>query len=342
VHRHGSPGLATTKPGCDTHAQKFSMKPRRSRRRKLPTKTPTPWLRKWTVEEPEAILDYLHGDTPRDQCKPCCYYEYARISKLFLRARQEYESANPNDAVYRVIDEFPFFWNDWRRLEILICPGYPRLPWRDLSDAQRKNIAKHFSRTKPPSSIPIMTQSCILNKMGIFDRFKEQAASDEREWKKDPWKKHPGRYFPAIVGDNGVKYAVLLFDCAQGKDAMKKAFSRWLDTDANRELFKKYYKKPIHKQNPDSPDRYNERLKYLAAWRLYDQLGFKTAKEWTAKNRRREEYHPLLFFKERFRKTPGGMHYRGPVFKERRQWEDAIAKAKAFLATEIERGSGMT
>jgi hypothetical protein len=130
-------------------------------RRKSAIEKRVPMTRKWNAEEPEAILDYLHGDTPRDQCKPGCYYEYARISKLFLRARQEYESAKPNDAVYRVIDEFPFFWNDSRRLEILLCPGYPRLPWRDLSDAQRKNIAEHFVQTTSPSSIPIITQSFI-------------------------------------------------------------------------------------------------------------------------------------------------------------------------------------
>jgi len=173
--------------------------------------------------------------------------------------------------------------------------------------------------------------------MGIFDRFKEQAASDAREWKK-----HPGQYFPAIVGDNGIKYAVLPFDYARGKDAMKKAFSLWLESETNKALFKKYYKKPIHKRNLDSPDRYKELLKYLAAWRLYNELGFKAAKEWTAKNRRRKDYHPRVFFREKFRKTPGGMHYRGPVFKERRQWKGAIANAKSFLATEIERGSGMT
>ncbi|HSS15390.1 MAG TPA: hypothetical protein VLQ29_00230 [Candidatus Dormibacteraeota bacterium] len=313
------------------------MKPRRSKRRKSATKKPAASIRKWSVEEPEAILDYLHGDIPRDEAKPCCYYEYARTSKIFQRARNEYDSVNAGDAVNRVTGKFPLFRDDWQKLEILICHGYPTSPWRDLSEAQRKDIAKHFVKTRPPLLIPIMTQSFILNSIGIFDRFKEQAASDA-----SAWKKHSGQYFPAIVGDNGIKYLVLLFDYGQGKDAMKKAFSLWLDSEANKKLFKKYYKKPIHKQNPDSPDRYKELLKYLAAWRLYSELGFKAATEWTAKNRRRENYHARLFFRERLRKTPSGMHYKGPIFKERRQWEDAITKAKSFLATEIERGSGLT
>ena len=100
-------------------------------------------IRKWSVEEPEAILDYLHGDTPRDEAKPCCYYEYARTSKVFQGARQEYESVNPGDAVHRVIDKFPLFRNDWRRLEILICPGYRKLPWPDLSE---KTLERTLSR----------------------------------------------------------------------------------------------------------------------------------------------------------------------------------------------------
>jgi hypothetical protein len=296
-----------------------------------------PLTRKWSAEEPDAILDYLHGDTPRDEAKPCCYYEYARTSDIFQRARKAFEAVKAGDPLHRVTHKFPLFRNEWRRLEILICPGYPNLPWRDLTETQRKNIAEHFVKTRAPSLIPIMTQSFILNKMGIFDRFKEQAVSDAREWEK-----HRVQYFPAIVGENGIKYVVLPLDYTQGKNATKKALSLWLDSEPNKKLFKKYYKKPIHKRNPDSPDRYKELLKYLAVWRLYSELSLKLAKEWTAKNRRREDYHPRLFFREKFRKTPGEMHYRAPVYKERDQWEDAIAKAKSFLATEIERGRGMT
>jgi hypothetical protein len=82
------------------------------------------------------------------------------------------------------MDKFPEFWNDWQTLDILISPGYPELPWRDLSEAQRKTIVESFVKTRPPSSIPIMTQSFILNKTGVFDRFKQQAMSDACEWKK--------------------------------------------------------------------------------------------------------------------------------------------------------------
>jgi hypothetical protein len=160
------------------------------------------------------------------------------------------------------------------------------------------------------------------------DEVKEQAASDAREWKK-----HPDQY-PAIVGDNEIKYVVLPFNYAEGKDAMEKAFSRWLGSETNKKLFKKYYKKPIHKQNPDSPDRYKEALKYLAAWRLYDELGFKKAAEWTRHNRR--ERTNVFRLRQFFREKPSKRLNTKPLYTDPRDWEDAIAKAKAFLAAEFE------
>jgi hypothetical protein len=291
--------------------------------------------RKWTAEEPEAILDYLHGDVPRDDVKPCCYYEYARASEVFQSARQEYDPDYADDPLNWIIDKFPLFCNDWRRLGILICPGYPELPWRDLTEAQRKNIAENFAKTRAPSQIRIMTQSFLLNKKGVFDRFKVQAESDAGEWMKDR-----SQYFPAIVGDNAIKYVVLPLDYAQGKDAVQKAFSTWLRTDANKKLFEKYYKKPIHKGNLDSPDRYKELLKYLAAWRLYDELGPKGAKDWTWNNRRQKK--DALRLKPFFREKPIKKINVSPLYKDRKQWGHAIKKAKSFLAAEIELISGIT
>src|SRR5262249_33174092 len=113
---------------------------------------------------------------------------------------------------------------------------------------------------------------------------------------------------------------------------------------------KQHHKKQIHKQNPDSPDRDKEFLKFLATWRLYDQLGFEAAQEWTVKNRR-EDQRPKVeriklraFFREKPEKTTEadkerfGPQFFGPLYRDRRDWEKAIAKAKSFLAREIEFG----
>src|SRR4029450_11763714 len=50
---------------------------------------PAPLIKRWSIEEPEAILDYLHGDTPTDEVAAACYYEYARASEIFRKARRE-------------------------------------------------------------------------------------------------------------------------------------------------------------------------------------------------------------------------------------------------------------
>jgi hypothetical protein len=313
------------------------------------TTNPVPLKKRWSTDEPEAILDYLHGDTPTREVKACCYYEHARASETLRRMRPEilrnapqsvlskvrrkYDPANAEDLLRWIGGYIPAWLQDWRS-ELFICPGYPKLPWRDLSGEEQKSFVEHFVKTKPPLLTRTGTQSFILNKRGIFDRFKQQAMADEHEWRDKP-----GLY-PAMVGDNQIKYVALPLDYAQGKDAMKEAFSLWLDSEANKKLFKKYYKKPIHKRNPDSPDRYKELLKYLAAWRLYDELGSQKAKEWTRKNRRQKTH--ALRLRPFFREKPIKKLNVSPLYKDRRQWDDAISRAKSFLATEIERGSGMT
>lgn len=171
--------------------------------------------------------------------------------------------------------------------------------------------------------------------MGVFDRLKEQAESDRRECRK----RVIGRGgCPAMVGENEIKYVVLTINYRDGVETVKKQIARWLASDANQKLFNDYPERIIDKRNLDSPTRYKALLKFLAASRLYDELGFKAAKDWTRENRRQKDYHPQPFFREKLRKTPHGKHYRGAVFKERRQWEDARDKSKSFLEKEIEHG----
>ena len=302
-----------------------------------------------SVEEREAILDYLHGDIPPREAKACCYYEYSRTSEVIRKARREilrkvplrvrrklqrkYDSANVNDLLkWIAVAKIPAWLQDWRRLEILICPGYPELPWRELNDVQRKAIQIHFVETR---STPVVTDSWMLNAMGVFDRLKEQAESDRRECRKRVIRRGG---CPAMVGENEIKYVVLTINFRDGIETVKEQIARWLASDANQKLFSDYRKRTIDRWNLDSPTRYKELLKYLATWRLHDELGFKKAAEWTKTNRRRKDYHVLPFFREKLRKTPSGMHYTGPVFKDGRQWEDARDKAKSFLAKEIEYG----
>jgi hypothetical protein len=294
---------------------------------------PAPLNKHWSVEEKESILDYLHGDIGRDEAKACCYYEFARQSATLRRARREYGAAHPDGAALRIERHFPPWILNADRFCFLKCRNFPNSGWRDLSKNEREYMQPFFKAITPR---PIITDLRALNAIGVFDQFKRLAR-----------KKPLGRIIPAVVGGDAIKHFVITIDYRDGVDAVKEQIARWLKRESNRKRFKKYHKRPIHKRNPDSPDRYKELLKCLAAWRLYDDLRCRAAKEWTQKNRRQKDYYPQPFFREKLRKTVGGMHYRGPVFKEERQWQVARHKAKLFLSREIEyrpfrRGRGMT
>jgi hypothetical protein len=309
---------------------------------------PAPLDKEWSVEEKESILDYLHGDLKPDEAKACCYYEYARASETLRKAQREYNRADPANSSLTIGHYFPFWVLDGGRWCFLQCNNFPNSAWRDLNEKEREHIRLLF---KPISPWPIITDVRMLKARGVFDRFKQQAEEEERRFKEQAEEfarthKNPPVWgpYPATVGDNGIRHVVITFDYREGVQAVTDLFVHWLNSDANQKLFESYYKKPIHKQNPESPDRYKELLKFLAAWRLYDEFrikldnkpGFKAAKEWTRQNRRQRT--DALRLRRFFREKPSKQLNTKPLYRDRRDWEAAINTAKSFLAKEIEYG----
>jgi hypothetical protein len=337
------------------------MKKKQSKRRRKPTKKvpgwvekqrklnePAPFNKKWSVEEKESILAYVHGEIPNDEVKACCYYEYARMSETLRKARRACDRSDPDNSLLVLSRYFPWWVHDQQRLWFLQCHNFPNLPWRDLTKEERENIRDHF---KPVSPRPIITDVLMLRGTGVFDAFRDQAENASNEFsrwiatpKPESERKKPIRRVvqPAIVSGAKpfIKHVVITIDYRDGVDAVKEQFARWVTSEENQKLFKSYYKKLISKHDLDLPDRCKELLKFLAGWRLYGELGLKGAVEWTQENRRRYQGfgHRLPFFGERLRQTSTGKHYEGPLFKEPRQWEAATANATDFLASEIEFG----
>jgi hypothetical protein len=338
--------------------KKKQSKRRRKRTNKVPgwiekqrkLNEPVPLNKKWSIEEKESILDYLHGDVEPDEVKACCYYEYARASETLRKARREYNPADPDNSLLRISRYFaPWILNP-QRFCFLQCKNFPNSPWRDLGEEEREDLRLLFKRISP---WPIITDVRMLDARRIFDGFKQQAeelkAQAEQAARTPEKSKVQVSRCPAIVGDGEVKHVVITVDYRDGPAVVTEQFARWLNSDAKEKLFEKYHKKLIHKQNPDSPDRDKELLKFLAAWRLYDQFrhklgdkhNLKAAKDWTRDNRRRETERLKLrgFFKEKPSNVVGkDRQFFGPLYSERRDWEHAIAKAKDFLAREIECG----
>jgi hypothetical protein len=311
---------------------------------------PEPLEKQWSTEEPEAILDYLHGDVTDGQLQAACYYEYARESETLRKARREYDPANAEQS------SFPGWVAGPAAAAVWQCLNYPALPWGKLTDAQQKELLLNLASVGPR---PVITDVRILAAMKIFEKFEQaaRAASKHHEPMVCPARvKFPGVDYGVfsdgyedvrvVVPDQkeDVNFVVFTLNYKDGMKAVKEGISRWLHNEENQNLFGKYYMKPIHKQNPDSPDHWKELLKFLAAWRLYNELGFKKAAEWTKKNRRqRRDAGGVARVRRFFGEKQTKLKHRQllvetPLYKEQRYWKDAKRIAQLFLATEIECG----
>ena len=327
-----------------------------------------PLEKQWSTEEPEAILDYLHGNVADRESQAACYYEYARESETLRKARREYARAlrrfrgrrrltlaDVEQSSSRIFSSFPGWVTAPTAVAVWQCSGYPRLPWRELTDAQQKQLLLDLASV---SLGPVITDVRMLAGMKVFEKFEQaaRAASKDNKPMVCPARVKAPRSDCGVFSDGykdvrvwlpteneSVQYVVFTIKYEDGIDAVKKGISRWLDSEENQTLFKRHHKLPIDKQNPDSPVRYKELLKYLAVWRLYDELGFKGAKKWTATNRRRLPGipNPAPFFSEKLKKTIGGQkHFVGPLYKDRREWEAARRIAQLFPARPLSANSG--
>ena len=206
--------------------------------------------------------------------------EYFRECKHAVEIREEGQEDNraTSMAVSIVMDDLPMF-RDWRRCEVLIRPGYPKAPWRELGENERENIKMYF-------------------------------------------------VFRAGFTKSSVR--------ARCRGDAEKVLA-WLSNDANSKLFRDYYRRPIDKRNLHSPNRYKELLKFLAAWRLYDELGFKEAANWTKENRRSRidssgvERVRRFFREKQNKRTRGSQLIELALYGEQREWKAAIREAQSFL-----------
>jgi hypothetical protein len=209
-----------------------------------------------------------------------------------------------------------------------------------VARSNKKEQANFRSLFKAISFRPIITDVRMLDALHVFDQFKQQAKNENTG----------DKFFDglgsAVVGDGPIRHVCISIDYRDGVQAKKEQFGEWLANEANRKLFDKYFKRP--KQDPESAAYYKELLKFLAAWRLYDEFvcklgfkpGLKAAKDWTRKNRREDaDAKDAIRLKPFFREWQSKRLNVSPLYKERRQWEkEAIDKAKDFLAREIEFG----
>jgi len=285
-----------------------------------------------TAKEKQACMDYLHGDVDKE-LEAACHYEYARksrvlrfaaeLKKRLIRKSDLEDSANLDDKVaYRTDKKFgesewiingvwPAIWQ---------CTSYPRLAWNNLGDGEQQNISQNFSSINvPPLGMPDVT---FLKRELELVEADGLVALDRAVSEKE---KAP-KIKPAIEKGCWL-FAAFSLNFTQTKKRMRQRFEAWLDLPENKLRFTKYASDPTGKTGT-----FKDRLKDLAAWRLFDELGWNGLLDYTNANRKRDKTgKPLVFHDARKGQSAKVPLNEAPLFNDQAQCLNAIQRAKDYL-----------
>jgi hypothetical protein len=273
-------------------------------------------------------MDYLHGDVVENEFEAACNYEYARESAVLHEAARLSASKKHfyEEIALKIENKFRcglwFVGDPWSL--IWQCPSFPRKNWNEVSQRERANILSGFL----PSQIhPLrMNEVWLLNAMGIFDEFKTMA---EKVMENKRLRKPQGKVYPIIEGWPKQKqensqwvHALFTIDFSKTKKRLRREFQKWLERPQNKERFAKHGHSPIGKTGV-----FKDRLKDLAAWRLYRELGCNEALAFAEKNRKRDkDGKPRQFHDARKEQSKSKMPLNeAPLYSE----ESGFLKAKA-------------
>jgi hypothetical protein len=239
-------------------------------------------------------IDYLHGDVVDSEFLAACYYEYARESVVLretagLWVSKKHSTKELDEILMAIEKRFPggIWWSlVWR------SPSFPRKNWNQLSPRERANILQWF----PSIQIqPIQVNEVwYLVTRGVIQQLNtmaEQAIETYRSGK--PQRKvYPIVEGPVIENVSRPRrkervswvHVIFCLDFGKTKKRLVQEFDKWLQLPENKVRF------DAHKQNPTGKTgAFKDRLKDLAAWRLYRGLGCEKALEFVEKNRKRDE-----------------------------------------------------
>ena len=254
------------------------------------------FVKRFTFRTSSTFMDYLHGDVDAEEAELACHYEYARELPAAREAAQQRDEWMANGADWFSDTEraawkklspaersekaaswayqanqllgktsFPF-----ETLSFLVCESFPEKDWKELTPAERKAIAG-FERKKIPP-LP-MTDVWTLKALGVFDQFKamgEKARPVVEDH--DPQRgkfARPYKPVPPVLQQRGPFYhAIFDLDFSESETLLVSRFKEWLRLPENKERLAKH-KRPT----TGTTGRPLDRLKELAAWRLYRECG---------------------------------------------------------------------
>jgi len=233
------------------------------------------FVRQFSFHTSRTFMDYLHGDVAEGETWFACLYEYARESKNLREAsnrRDELKSKglDSEKAALSAVEEMakrPIFLS--QVLTFLECESFPKRDWNELSPGERTGI----TRLNPTKTIPPlhMTDLWTLKAIGVLDKFKAMAEEAKPVIEDVPpgTKAKPMKLvLPMLQQHESHHHAIFALDFSEAETHLVKRFGEWLKLPDNQQRLKQYAK-PRRGTTGKSLDR----LKDLAAWRLYRESG---------------------------------------------------------------------
>lgn len=249
-----------------------------------------------------TFMDYLHGDVPDGEVEAACAYEYARESRTIWEAALLRDKLVP-----RLSSCFSFAlalrWGErdpYKQAAIaaMRCQGangrtvylwaqrfmylesFPRKDWLELGPEERRDFQHMLVRPLPMSDV------LSLEAMGVFDQFKAMAKANEPIIEDVP-PGNIGKPMPYIApilqcGKSPVYRVLFDLDFSETRTQLLNEFKEWLNQPDKEEYFEK------HRSPKSDTGRPLDRLKDLAAWRLYRELenNWQKANEFANKHRK--------------------------------------------------------
>jgi hypothetical protein len=291
-------------------------------------------------------MDYLHGDVVDNEFAAACCYEYARewdvpdgtddamtLEKELLRRIEQGEEVfgrlEEGEGEYKIRlpieDIFRCGWSLKGYAWTLIrqCPSFPQKNWNQLSKEERTNILLGFVPSTEIEPLP-MDEVWLLDTGGIFDELKTMASKVLKS--KRP-RKPQRKVYPIVERCSPYVHAMFTLDFRKTKKRLLQEFDRWLRLPENRARFRAQGRKPTGKTG-----LFKDRLKDLAAWRLYRELGCEEALAFAEKNRKRDKHgRPLQFHDARQGQTIKTRLNEAPLYSEESGFLKAKQRAIEFL-----------
>jgi hypothetical protein len=294
------------------------------------------------TNETLPCMDYLHGDVVGDEFKAACQYEYARESDVLRRAAQllrNNPTADIGDIASQIESEFHcgswFFSTDWGF--IWQCPSFPEKGWNQISEAERTELLYGLPLSKIKVRPLVLGEVIFLTP--YLDQMKGMADKARAEWKEAGAAGGPRqKVYPILELENTPVVQVLLpFDYRKSKKRILQEIGKWLELPENKARFEKHKPKIEAGTEKEAKDR----LKDLAAWRLYAKLGWEKALEFAEQHRKRDQNGgPRAFHDPRQDQSKKVSVSEAPLYSEQSGFFKAAKRALAYRAKLIPWGFG--